>query len=303
MKHVLVSGATGFIGRRVVQALGARGDRVTVLTRDPDRARRGFGIGISFERWDPRSDAPIDTVAECDAVVHLAGERVVGVRWTEALKREILESRVKSTERLVRAMERAPHKPRVFVSASGIGYFGDRSDETVAEDAAPGSDFLAGVTIEWERAAARAEALGVRVVRTRFGIVLGRGGGALVEMVKPFKLFVGGPIGTGRQMVAWIHLDDAVGAILLALDDDRVRGPVNVVAPNLVTNAELARAIGNALHRPSRIAVPKAALILRFGEGAEPLVTGQRAVPQALERAGYRFKYPTVETALAEALK
>jgi uncharacterized protein len=199
-------------------------------------------------------------------------------------------------------MERAEHRPSVFVCASGVGYYGPRGDEAVAEGAAPGTDFLAQVTVAWEGAAARAEAFGVRVVHTRFGIVFGRAGGALTEMVKPFKLFVGGPIGSGRQMVSWVHLDDAAGIVARCLRDPSIRGAVNVASPYAVTNEELSRTIGKVLGRPSAFRVPELALRLRFGEGADPLVTGQRALPGVLTQADYRFRYPLLEDALVEAL-
>jgi uncharacterized protein (TIGR01777 family) len=303
MKRVVVTGATGFIGQRVASALAARGDAVTALTRGRTREATSETPRLRFEHWAPEDSGALPSLGECDAVVHLAGERAVGVRWTASSKRQILESRVRSTEHLVAAMERAPTRPRVFVCASAVGYYGALGDEPVDEAAPAGSDFLAHVTVEWERAAARAESLGIRVVRARFGIVLGAGGGALAEMVKPFKLFVGGPIGSGKQYVSWVHVDDVVGALLLAVDDDRLRGAMNVVAPNPVTNRELSAAIGAVLKRPSSFAVPAAALRLRFGEGAEPLVSGQRAVPRRLHEAGYAFRFPDVLGALSQALR
>ena len=303
MKKVVVSGATGFIGKRISDALLARGDAVTVLTRGAGGTRESeTGRRVTLEHWDPTGDAPLGSLGDADAVVHLAGERDVGVRWTAALKREILESRVKSTERLVAAMERASRRPAVFVCASGVGYYGAHEDEPIDERGAAGKDFLAEVTVAWEAAAMKAEAFGVRVVRLRFGAVLGRGGGALAEMVKPFKLFVGGPIGSGRQVVSWVHLDDAAGAALQAIDNDALRGAVNVTAPHAVTNRELSTLIGKALKRPSAMTVPEFALRIRLGEGADPIVTGQRAVPGELERVGYVFRYPEVEGALGESL-
>jgi uncharacterized protein (TIGR01777 family) len=300
MQKIVISGGTGFIGRRVVEALVARGDNVTVLTRDPLRARVAAPSQVSFEAWDgSRSPAAIESA---DAVVHLAGEPAVGKRWTDRVKQEVMDSRVHSTERLVAAMDASKRRPAVFVCASGIGFYGSHGGEPLDETAGPGSDFLARVTIAWEAAASRAEALGVRVVCTRFGIVFGKGGGALAEMVKPFKLFVGGPIASGQQVVSWVHLEDVVGVILRAIDDARLRGPINVASPNAVTNAELSSVIGKVLHRPSALRVPEAALRVLFGEGADPLVTGQRAVPSALERVGYAFKFVDVEAAVRDAV-
>jgi uncharacterized protein len=302
MKRIVVSGATGFIGRRVVRELALRGDAVTALSRDPERTRGDVPEAVSLEQWEPRGEGPIASLDGSDAVVHLAGERAVGARWTAAVKREILESRVASTEHVVLAIERASRRPGVLVCASAVGYYGARGDEPLDESAEAGAGFLAQVTVDWEQAARRAEALGVRVVLARFGIVLGRGGGALAEMAKPFRLFVGGPIGSGRQVVSWVHADDVVGAVLRCIDDAAISGAVNVTAPHAVTNAALSKEIGRVLRRPAAFTVPEAALRLRFGEGAEPLVTGQRAVPRKLEQAGYAFRYPDVGPALEEAL-
>lgn len=286
-----------------MDALVKRGDDVTALTRDAERAKGTLPAEVRLERWEAgHRDAPIESVESCDAVVHLAGERAVGNRWTETVKREIMDSRVRSTEAIVLAIERAAHRPRAFVCASGVGYYG-AGNAPVDETGAPGNDFLAQVTVAWESAAKRAESLRVRVVRARLGIVLGRGGGALEQMAVPFRMFVGGPIGSGKQAVSWVHLEDAVGILLLAIDDDSMSGPVNVVAPNVVTNEELSSAIGAALGRPSAVRVPEFALRLRFGEGADPLVTGQRAIPKILLEKGYPFRYPRVADALAEAFR
>jgi uncharacterized protein (TIGR01777 family) len=303
MAKVVVSGATGFVGRRLVDMLVARGDRVTALTRDPARARPIVNAGAELEQWDvAKPETRLACIEGADAIVHLAGERAVGIRWTDATKREIMDSRVKSTELLVAAMERATAKPKAFVCASGVGYYGPRGNEPLDESTPPGDDFLARVTIAWETAAQRAESLGVRVVRARLGIVFGRGGGALAQMAVPFKLFVGGPIASGEQVVSWIHLDDAASIFARCIDDASISGPVNVVTPNALTNAELSSAIGHALHRPSAFRVPEAALRIRFGEGADPLVTGQRAVPGVLVEKRFEWKFARIEDALAESL-
>jgi uncharacterized protein (TIGR01777 family) len=302
MKRVLVTGGTGFVGGRVIRALLERGDSVTVVTRSPERARGRLPNEVRLVSWDGTGDGGLEAAMAVDGVLHFAGEQVVGRRWSEALKREIADSRVKTTERLVAAMERAPSRPRVLVSASGVGWYGPRGDEPLDESGPLGSDFLASVTRDWEGAAERAESFGVRVVRVRLGIVFGKGGGALPEMVKPFKLFVGGPIASGKQVYSWLHLEDACAIFLRCLDDDSIRGPVNAASPNAVTSEELARALGRVLHRPSGFRVPEAALRIRFGEGADALVTGQRAVPSVLLAKGFSFRYPRVEDALAEAL-
>jgi uncharacterized protein (TIGR01777 family) len=299
MKKVTITGGTGFIGRALVSALSARGDRVTLLTRGESR---GAPPDPRFQHWDPLEALPERALAGSDAVVHLAGEPVVGVRWTESAKLRMRASRVRTTEHLVSAMERLERRPAVFVCASAVGYYGAHRDEVLDEASPPGSDFLAKLCEDWEEAAIRAEWLGVRVVRARLGIVLGKGGGALLQMARPFRAFVGGPIGSGTQFVSWVHLDDTIGALVRALDDERLRGPVNVVAPNAVTNRALSDCIGRALRRPSSFPVPTAALRLLFGEGAEPLVNGQRVSPRVLERAGYSFRFTHVEDAVASVL-
>lgn len=303
-KRVVISGATGFVGRRLADALVRRGDEVIALTRDPfsERARRALPDSIRLERWDPRGD-PSALALDADAVVHLAGERAVGRRWTDRAKKEIFGSRVESTELLVQAMSRAPRRPSVFVCASAVGYYGARAEEVVDERGQPGTGFLAEVTKAWEAAAAKAEELGVRVVRARLGIVLGPGGGALAEMVAPFRAFVGGPIGSGEQFVSWIHNDDAAGAIAFCMDRHVIEGPVNVTSPHPVTNAELSAAIGKVLHRPSAVRVPAFALRFRFGEGADPILTGQRVAPAVLSNNGFSWRYARIGDALAEALR
>jgi uncharacterized protein len=304
MKRVLVSGGTGFIGARLVRALIERGDRPSVLGRDAVCVRELFANRATPIEWTPEArGAWMDAVADHDAVVHLAGEQAVGVRWTESTKRRIHDSRVVSTELIVEAIWQAPEKPAVFACASAVGYYGARAaSEALDESSAPGDDFLARVCRDWEAAARAAEPDGVRVVRARLGVVIGKGGGALEAMAAPFRIFAGGPIAGGAQAVSWVHADDVVGALLFAIDDARVTGPVNVVAPESATNAELARAIGKALGRPAWLNVPAFALRARFGEGAEPLVTGQRARPARLHELGFHWRYPTLGAALAEAL-
>lgn len=300
MKRIAVTGGTGFLGGHMVRTMVARGDSVTVLTRDAASAERRLPSGVRALSWDARSRSV--ALGEQDAVVHLAGEQAVGRRWTKELKREIFESRVESTKALVGAIERMERRPKVLVSASGVGYYGARGSEPIDERGSAGTDFLAQVSVAWESAAEQAEALGVRVVRLRFGVIFGKDGGALGEMTKPFRMFVGGPLGTGKQVFSWIHVDDAVSAALLCIDDEAISGPVNVTSPYAVTNEELSHALGRALGRPSSLNVPAFALRLRFGEGADPILTGQRAVPTVLTQHGFGYRYPTVDEALADAL-
>jgi uncharacterized protein (TIGR01777 family) len=304
----LITGGTGFIGQHLVGALRNLGVEVTLLSRGgPGGSAAENGSPAAEARlvtWNPEAEGPwFQAVEGQDVVFHLAGSQAVGVRWTEREKQRIRSSRVTTTRLLVNALERARTRPRVLVSASAVGYYGAQpADRTLTEEDPHGEGFLAEVCVEWEAAARAAEALGVRVVNARFGIVLGRDGGALREMVAPFRMFVGGPIGDGTQVVSWVHVTDAAAALIALGENSLVSGAANITAPEAVTQADLARAIGQQLGRPSWLPVPKAALALRFGEGAEPLVTGQRVRPRVLEEIGFRWQFPTLRAALAEAL-
>jgi len=236
------------------------------------------------------------------AVVHLAGEPVAQ-RWNDAVKARIRKSRIDSTRQMVQALSQAEQPPELFVCASAIGYYGCRSgDELLEEDASPGEDFLAEVVGAWEDAAREAEAVGIRTVRLRIGIVLDEGGGALPEMMLPFKLFAGGPIGDGRQVVSWIHRADLVGLMLHLLDCSEASGAINAVAPGAVTSTELASALGAAMSRPSWLSVPKLAVRARLGQAAEAVLSGQRVVPRRAKELGYKFRYPEIDGALRAIL-
>jgi uncharacterized protein len=290
--RVLLTGGTGFIGRALGQALRERGDDVLVVSR------RGRPGSVGWEAIDPE-------VERADAIVHLAGEPVAATRWSRARLEEIRASRVDTTARLTRTIELAPRRPRVFVSGSATGVYGTRTDdEVLAEGASAGDDVLARIVVAWEaaaRPAAPSTMTGVRVVHPRFGIVLGRDGGALSSMVTPFKWFVGGALGTGKQWVSWVHLRDAVRALLFALDADALSGPVNVVAPDPVIMDDFAAALGRALHRPAALRVPALALRAALGAGlAEVLLTGQRVAPRKLLDAGFVFDFPRLEGALGD---
>jgi uncharacterized protein (TIGR01777 family) len=301
--RVAVSGATGMIGAALVRALKARGDEVTALSRDAERANAT--LGVAAETWaDPKAEhPPLDALRGRDGVVHLLGE-VIAQRWTDEVKREIRESRVLSTRNLVDALgELDPgERPRVLVSGSGAGWYGHRGDERLDESTPePGDDFLAQLSADWEAEARRAEALGVRVVLNRTGVVLSESGGALEKMLPFFKAGIGGPVAGGRQYVPWVHVDDVVGATIFALEHDVASGPVNVTAPEPVTNKELSKALGRVLRRPAFAPVPALAVKTLYGEMAEIVITGQRAVPGQLTELGYVFKQPELEPALRDA--
>jgi uncharacterized protein len=301
--RVAVTGATGMIGSAVVRALVERGDEVTALSRNAERAAEV--LGVPAETWaDPEAERPpLDALRGRDAVVHLLGE-VIAQRWSDEAKREIRDSRVLSTRNLVAALGElaAEERPRVLVSGSGAGWYGQRGDERLDESAAePGDDFLAQLSHDWEAEARAAEELGVRVVLSRTGVVLSDSGGALEKMLPFFKAGIGGPVAGGRQYVPWVHRDDVVGATIFALDNEAMRGPVNVTAPEPVTNRELSRTLGRVLRRPAFAPVPALAVKTLYGEMAQIVTTGQRAVPARLTELGYSFRQPDLEPALKDA--
>ena len=300
--RVAVTGATGTIGREVVRALAARGDEVTALSRNAGNARRVLGEGVEAVAWgDPaREPAPTEALAGRDAVVNLLGERL-DQRWSDEAKRRIRDSRVLGTRNLVEGLRGAEPRPSVLVSQSATGYYGPHGDEPVDERAPAAGDFLGQVVAAWEAEARRAEELGVRVVLTRTGVVLSSSGGAIPKMLLPFKLGIGGPVAGGRQYMPWVHVEDVAGAILLCLDTESIRGPVNVTAPEPATNRELSRTLGRVLRRPAVAPIPAAALRVLYGEMATTVTTGVRAVPARLVELGYRFRRPELEDALREA--
>ncbi len=303
--RVLITGATGTIGLAVADALQARGDQVVALSRDPERGQRVLGPKAEVHAWcEPTAGPPPpEALRGTDAIVHLLGE-AISQRWTEEAKRRIRDSRVLGTRSLVAGIEALPEveRPRVLVSQSATGYYGPRGDAPVDEHASPGDDFLAEVVLAWEREA-MAIAPDMRVACTRTGVVLSPDGGALAKMLPFFRLGLGGPVAGGGQYVPWIHLDDVVGALLRCLDDDGADGPINVTAPNPVTNAELSRALGHALGRPAVLPVPGIALKLLYGEMAVIVTSGQRAIPARLRELGYQFAHPEVEPALRDVTK
>jgi uncharacterized protein len=298
--NVLITGATGLIGRRLVGALAGRGDVVTVLSRSPGKAAALAGVRVVG--WDPLSGpAPVEALLGVDAVVHLAGEPVAQ-RWSARAKEAIRSSREDGTRNLVAGIAACDPRPAVLVSSSAVGYYGARGDERVTEDTPAGTGFLAEVGVAWEREALAARDLGLRVVCVRTGVVLDKDGGALKRMLPPFKAGVGGPVAGGDQYIPWIHAADLVGIYLRALDDAAWSGPINATAPEPVTNKEFSKALGSALHRPAIAPVPGLALRLLYGEMAEIVTEGQRAIPAAALAHGYAFAHPDLGAALADTL-
>lgn len=297
MSHIAITGATGFIGSALVPELKAAGHPIRRMVRS--ERRRGPEDIVwdpAAGRLDPRA---LDGV---DAVIHLAGEPIAQ-RWTTAVKRRIRDSRVRGTELLATTIASLARPPRVLVSGSAMGIYGDRGDEELDETSTLGRDFLAEVATEWEAATEPAARAGVRVVKVRTGLVLSPRGGALAKLLLPFRLGAGGRIGSGRQWVSWIGLDDAVGAIRHALERDALTGPVNVAAPAPVTNAELTETLARVVRRPALVPMPAFAMRLAFGEMAEAtLLASQRMRPRRLLESGYRFRYPTLEPALRHEL-
>jgi uncharacterized protein (TIGR01777 family) len=298
--NITITGASGLIGRRLLKVLAKDGHSLTALSR---HAGTNLPPGVRLSVWDAaKSEAPADGLRDADAVIHLAGAPVAQ-RWNAQVKQDIRDSRVAGTRNLVQALSKLSRKPPVLICSSATGYYGSRGDEILAESSAPGKDFIADVCVEWEKEAQAAEAFGVRVVRVRTGIALDARGGALQKMLPPFKMGVGGKLGSGKQWMGWIHLDDLAGLIQFALANP-VSGAVNGVAPNPVTNADFTKALAGAVHRPAIFPVPGFALSLLFGEmGGILLLASQRVVPKAAESAGFKFRFPELAGALADVLK
>jgi len=278
--NISITGASGFIGRHLMKSLAEAGHSPRALSRHAP---------------------PAESLREADAVIHLAGEPLAQ-RWTAEAKRRIRESRVAGTRNLVAALATLPRRPDALICASAIGYYGSRGDEVLTESSAPGSGFLPEVCVAWEREAQAAEAFGMRVVRVRTGLVLDAGGGALVRMLPPFRMGLGGRLGSGRQWMSWIHLEDLAALFQFAVES-QVRGPLNAVAPNPVTNSEFTRELARALRRPAVFPVPGFALRLLFGEMADVLLASQRVAPGAAQAAGFRFRFPQLAPALASLFR
>ena len=294
--RILVSGASGPIGAALLPSLKAQGSAVTRLVRNS-------ATGKDQIAWDPSYSLSPESVSGFDAVIHLAGESIVG-RWTDAKKRRILESRTQGTGHLAEAVAKASMPPRVFISASAVGFYGNRGDEILREDSPPGEGFAAEICRQWEAASQPAAQAGIRTAQMRIGVVMSADGGALPEMLTPFRLGLGGRVGNGRQWWTWVSVRDVVGAILQVLNHESLTGPVNTVAPNPVTNAEFTRILASVLNRPAIFPMPAFIVRLIFGEMGEELFLGsQRVEPAKLAATGYQFQHPDLKHALKEILQ
>jgi uncharacterized protein (TIGR01777 family) len=294
---LVIAGASGFIGSALVQRLSQRSDSLKLLSRKPRSPARASNT--EWLVWEPGVPGGWEeSVDGADGVVNLAGEGIAEKRWTERQKELMHSSRIDSTGALVQAIAKAKAKPKFLINASAVGYYGPRGDETLTEESAPGKDYLARVCVAWEEEARKARDYGVRVVLVRTGIVLAKGKGALAKMVTPFKFFVGGRLGSGKQWMPWIHIDDEIGLILFLIENANAQGSFNATSPNPVTMEEFCKALGKVLNRPSWASVPASALTLLLGEMADMVLTGQRALPKGAEKLGYNFKHPTITKAL-----
>jgi uncharacterized protein len=297
---VLITGGSGLIGRALVEELARAGSEVIVLSRRPDRVA-GLPAGVQVLQWDGRSSQGWASLVErADAIVNLAGENIGSKRWTGERKRLILESRLSAGHAVVDAVKASSRKPGVVIQSSGVGYYGPQGDEQIIEDSPPGHDFLARVAVDWEASTAGVEDVGVRRVIIRTGVVLSVRGGALTRMLLPFRLFVGGRLGNGRQWLPWIHIADEVAAIRFLIESGTAKGPFNLTAPVSVTNADFSRALGRQLKRPSLVPTPGTALRVLFGEMSTVILDGQRAAPRRLAEAGFRFRFSELDAALSD---
>lgn len=294
---IVITGATGFIGSTLTDQLWNQFHSLVLLSRKPPAE-----AGVTKKQWfawePPMGGQWEPEIDGADGIINLAGEPIAGKRWSQEQKDKLRSSRIDSTRALVNAIAKAKIKPKFLLNGSAVGYYGPHGDETLTEASPPGTDFLSRLCVDWEAEALKAEAHGVRVATIRTGIVLGKGQGALAKMVPPFKMFVGGPLGSGKQWMPWIHIEDEVGLLVFLMENEKARGAFNATASNPVTMEEFAKALGDVLKRPSWVSVPASALALVAGEMADMLLTGQRALPEAASKLGYLFKYATIRGAL-----
>lgn len=297
--QILITGGTGFVGTELRNMLLKEGHILIVITRSPDKYAQESARNQRFIGWNAEL---ADAMEEADVVINLAGESIFGQRWTDEVKRKIRSSRIDVTNQLVEAIGNAQNGPDLLVSVSGVDFYGDRGDDIIDEDTPTGNTFLAEVCREWEDAAKEATRYGTRVALARLGVVLETGGGALQQMIPPFRFFVGGPVGSGNQYIPWIHMKDACRGFMFPINQPHVEGPYNLCAPNPVTMNELADALGEVLHRPSLFRVPEPVLKLVLGEAAQPVLDSHRVQPKKLQKKGFDFQFEHIHEALADIL-
>lgn len=304
MKKIIITGATGLIGQQLTIKLTDMDYKITIFTRNPDNAQKKLPNVHKVVKWEyDYVDEWLHELESVDAVIHLAGANLSTKRWNKEYKKLLYDSRIISTKKLIEAIKTVERKPKVFITASAIGYYGNRSDEILTEESEPGKDFLANLCNDWEKEAKNVEQFGVRSVQIRTGLALSRNEGALKQMLPAFKYFIGGPLGNGKQWYSWLHIEDIVNVYVKALESEILSGPINAVSPNPVTMKKFAKILGDVLHRPSFFSVPKIILLLVIGQVAEVVTSSQRVVPEKLLNSSFKFKFEKLEDALRDILK
>lgn len=304
MKKIIITGATGLIGQQLTIKLTDMGYKITIFTRNPDNAQKKLPNVHKVVKWEyDYVDEWLHELESVDAVIHLAGANLSTKRWNKEYKKLLYDSRIISTKKLIEAIKTVERKPKVFITASAIGYYGNRSDEILTEESEPGKDFLANLCNDWEKEAKNVEQFGVRSVQIRTGLALSRNEGALKQMLPAFKYFIGGPLGNGKQWYSWLHIEDIVNVYVKALESEILSGPINAVSPNPVTMKKFAEILGDVLHRPSFFSVPKIILLPVIGQVAEVVTSSQRVVPEKLLNSSFKFKFEKLEDALRDILK
>lgn len=304
MKKIIITGATGLIGQQLTIKLTDMDYKITIFTRNPDNAQKKLPNVHKVVKWEyDYVDEWLHELESVDAVIHLAGANLSTKRWNKEYKKLLYDSRIISTKKLIEAIKTVERKPKVFITASAIGYYGNRSDEILTEESEAGKDFLANLCNDWEKEAKNVEQFGVRSVQIRTGLTLSRNEGALKQMLPAFKYFIGGPLGNGKQWYSWLHIEDIVNIYVKALESEILSGPINAVSPNPVTMKKFAKILGDVLHRPSFFSVPKIILLPVIGQVAEVVTSSQRVVPEKLLNSSFKFKFEKLEDALRDILK
>ncbi|MCZ7608951.1 MAG: TIGR01777 family oxidoreductase [Ignavibacterium sp.] len=304
MKKIIITGATGLIGQQLTIKLTDMGYKITIFTRNPDNAQKKLPNVHKVVKWEyDYVDEWLHELESVDAVIHLAGANISTKRWNKEYKKLLYDSRIISTKKLIEAIKTVERKPKVFITASAIGYYGNRSDEILTEESEAGKDFLANLCNDWEKEAKNVEQFGVRSVQIRTGLALSRNEGALKQMLPVFKYFIGGPLGNGKQWYSWLHIEDIINVYIKVLESEILSGPINAVSPNPVTMKKFAKILGEVLHRPSLFSVPKIILLLVIGQVAEVVTSSQRVVPEKLLNSSFKFKFEKLEDALRDILK